>query len=310
MKEQEGEIQRGIEPFHNHELEQNHKIAVATTTFYKGWLASNIGKTDNADQLRGDLAIEAIMLAKDKGYQLVIVDGGSSGEFKDKFTEAGIKIVDQQEQGMSAGRRQTFKEASVLQGVEVICWTEPEKISMIGNLHGAAKPILEGGADIVIPTRTEESYKTYPSLQARSEKRANQLFSQVLRLCELLSADSPYLDVFFGPRIFRNSPEILQLFTRRYQLKPGSFKKASVRPDNYLNTTFFPIILALEQNLRVTSFVIDYIHPPKQTQFETGNTGFDEKRRRQKIDIVSGAIQLARLLIKNPNKLSELLLSD
>jgi hypothetical protein len=66
-------------------------------------------------------------------------------------------------------------------------------------------------------------------------------------------------------------------------------------------------MLALEKKLRVIPVPIDYVHPKIQTEYETGNTEYEHKRIGQKNDIVKGAIQLARYLINNPQKPSELL---
>lgn len=305
MTEQQGNGQK--EQAMMQERLQNGRVAIATTTFYKDWLPSNRIDPISTDQLRGDLAIEAIKLAIDKGYRLAVVDGGSSTAFKNTLGALGVRLIDQEEKGMSASRRQVFREAAVFSGVDAICWTEPEKISMVENLRRAVKPILEGRADIVIPTRTTESFKTYPEQQAKSEQKANHLISEVLRLSELLPKDNPDLDTFFGPRIFRNDPEIIQLFTRQYRLKENSRLTAIVKPDSYLNAIFFPIMLALERKLRVVSISINYHHPQGQTDFERGNTEFEIKRERQKQDIVRGTIQLARFLINAPQKPSELL---
>ena len=285
-------------------------MAIATTTFYKDWLPSHSGTSMSADQIRGDLTLEAIKVAVEKGYQLAVVDGGSSAEFRKTLSVRGVRVIDQKEKGMSASRRQVFQEAAAFPGVDAICWTEPEKISMIENLGQAVKPILEGRADIVIPTRTAESYKTYPEQQVKSEQKANHLFSNVLRVTGLFPKDSPDLDTFFGPRVFRNDPEIIQLFSRQYRLKEDSRLAAIVKPDSYLNSTFFPIMLALEKKLRVISIPIDYHHPQRQTDFERGNTEFEIKRVTQKQDIVRGVIQLARFFINNPQKPSELLVAD
>jgi hypothetical protein len=285
---------------------QNHRIAVVTTTFYKEWSVAQAGSNKNADQLRGDLAIETLRQAKEKGYQLMIVDGGSSESFKNHLKGLGVDVHNQMEGGMSASRRQTFKEAAILPGVEVICWIEPEKVSMIENINKAAKPIIEGDADIVIPARTAESFKTYPEQQVISEQKLNRLFSTILRLTGLWPKNSPDMDSSFGPRIFKNDPEILNIFTCQFKLKENSRLAQAVKPDNYSNAIFFPIMLALERKLRVVSSPVDYVHPKIQTEYETGNAEYERKRIDQKNDIVKGAIELARYLINDPQKPSEL----
>lgn len=287
------------------ELEVNHHIVVATTTFYPAWEEESL--ETNADQIRGDLAIEALKTAVGKGHQVAVVDGGSSQEFINALSGYGINVIHQEEKGMSASRRQVLHSASLRSDCQAICWTEPEKISMIQNLQNAGRLVISREADIVIPCRTKESYATYPEQQAKSEQRANHFFNLVLREINLLPENSSDLDVFFGPRILRNDPEILALFTTKYRLKDKSKLEGTVKPDNYLNATFFPIIAALKKGKKVVGVPVDYVHPTIQTAFETGNPEFENKRLSQKIDIVRGTVQFARLLIDNHQKPSELL---
>ena len=278
---------------------------VATTTFYRGWQPD--GDEQNPDQLRGNLAIEAVKTALEEGFQVVVVDGGSSEGFVDALTDLDIEVSQQKERGMSTSRRQAFNEATLKTEAKVICWTEPEKVSMVRELADAARSVLENEVDIVIPARSKSSFETYPPQQAESEQRANHYLNKVLRIADLLPDGSEDLDLFFGPRIFRNDPETLSLFTRQYRLKEDSRLKGVVKPDNYLNATFFPVMLALGQGLRVESVPVDYQHPEKQTALETGHHDFEEKRVRQRQDIIKGAVQLVRLMVNDGKKPSELI---
>lgn len=296
-------------------LDRRRKIAVATTTFYKGWSSAEDAPMTE-DQLRGNLAIRMLSTAKEMGYQLAVVDGGSSPEFIEALKKHDINISSQKEKGMSASRRQVFEEASVLNGVEVICWTEPEKILMIENLLQAAQPVLDGEADIVIPARTEEGFASYPPQQAYSEMRFRHFYNKILKLNGLIPENpedlnkpegTTGLDIAFGPRIFRNDPEIREFFMHKYKLKEGSKLTGKVKPESYSDATFFPIMLALVNKKIVKSVTVPYyIHPEEQTKFETGKKEYDKKREDQKYDIVKGAIELARLLIENPERISEL----
>jgi hypothetical protein len=237
----------------------------------------------------------------------VVVDGGSSSEFLDRLREIGVEPIEQKEGGMSASRRQVFNEASSLEGAEVICWTEPEKVDIINHLQQAATPVLEGEADIVVPARTEAGFDSLPPAQAKSEKKYNRLYNKVLRSTGLLEKSEPDLDSYFGPRIFKNDPQILNIFTRKYKLKEASRLEGIVKTESYSNTTFFPLMIALEKGLKVKSVPIEYRHPEEQTEQETGDVSFDDKRKNQGHDIVRGAIQMARYLIDNPQRPSELI---
>ena len=162
MKENiEGAAEREIDP---------KSIALVTTTFYPKW--SPEGEV-SVDKVRGDLNIEMLEEAKRKGYQTIVVDGGSSSEFIDRLQKEGVAPIHETEHSMSGSRRQAFNEGSTLEGVKVIAWTEPEKVSIARDcLPDAVQPILDGRADIVIPKRDEEAFKTYPPYQVEYEQKA------------------------------------------------------------------------------------------------------------------------------------------
>lgn len=287
------------------ELFNPRHTVVVTTTWYPGWSNHRIENIVSPDQLRGNLAIETIKLAIQNNFQIVIVDGGSSEEFLDAVQTMGVTSIPQIEKGMSASRRQEFGEAIKKQGCEIVAWIEPEKISMIPHLAEAAALIHEGKEDIVVPHRTEKSFSTYPEQQVKLESQLNKWYNVILKKLQLLSEDADF-DVAFGPRLFRNSPDVVKLFMTRYTLKKGSALEGIVRPDAYSNASFFPIMTALAFGYRVVSVPVDYHHPATQTQFETNNPEFEQKRITQRRDILRGAIQLARLLAKNSEKQSEL----
>jgi len=165
------------------------------------------------DKIRGDLALASLNEAERKGFQILVVDGGSSSAFVDHLHEGEVQCKSQEEPGMSASRRQAIQQGSSLEGVEAVAWVEPEKVSFVRDcLSVAAAPILDGSADMVIPKRDKESWNTYPSYQADHEKRANRHWNSILRKSGILPEGVEDLDVWFGPRIFKNDSEILGLF--------------------------------------------------------------------------------------------------
>ena len=289
-------------------LSEARHIVVATSLIYRTWEKERtVGTPLTEDNLRGDCALQMIHKALENGYQIAVIDGGSSKDFLSELTALGVSVSKEKERGMSASRRQALSEASEPENGKVIAWFEPEKISMVDCLWKLCLPILHGEADIVVPERTEESFGTYTLQQAKSEKRFNHFWNKVLRLAGLLKGDDPDLDVAFGPKIFRNKPEILALFLKQYSLRKGSKLESVVKPDAYSNATFFPIISALHKGFKVRSIPVNYRHPENQTEFENAHPErYERKRNTQKKDIVWGAVELVRSLINDPKKQSEL----
>ncbi|MFZ5933169.1 MAG: hypothetical protein ACOYT7_03805 [Patescibacteria group bacterium] len=282
-------------------------IAIATTTFYPDWYVGETRDPDHTDKIRGDLFIKLMEEVLQKGYQLSVVDGGSSPELIKLIKGLGVNIIEQDKKGMSASRRQAFIEAGGLNGARVICWTEPEKVSLVKDcLPQAAAPILNGEADVVVPKRDEEAFKTYPAFQVSYEKRANLLWNKLLRSKGLLSGDQE-LDVFFGPKFLANTPKVLNLFLRKFHYaKSESQLDRKVDPERWANTTFLPVVAALQEGLRVVSVTVPYRHPQIQLENERDSKEFREKREEQLRDIIVSTIHFLRLSEKSPrSKLSE-----
>ena len=277
-------------------------ITVATTTFYKNWYPGEVKDNKDAFKIRGDLFIDFAKEVQSKGFGLVVVDGGSSNEFLKEMEKMRVKIIAQEEKGMSASRRQVFEEASNLSTTKVIAWTEPEKISIVRDcLPKAAEPILRGEADIVIPKRDEEAFKTYPEYQVKFEKKANLLWNKLLRSQGLLPVDQE-LDVWFGPRFFSNKPEVTRLFQRVYGFKESGIDlHRKVDPEKWANATFLPIVAALKEKLRVVSIDVAYRHPKGQSDSEVDSEEFRQRRELQLVGIVDTTLQYLRLVSKDQN---------
>lgn len=268
-------------------------IVIATTTFYPNY------PEDDVDKVRGNLALQAIKEAREKGYQVSLVDGGSSPDFK--LAAKGIKgitVHPELERGMSASRRQAFVEASELDGAKVICWTEPEKVSIVRDcLPEAIVSILKGEADIVVPSRDDKAFRTYPDYQVEEEKGANRRWNATLRARGFLSEDSPDLDVWFGPKFFRNDPKIITLFLHRYEFRERGLKLDEIiRPELWPNATFLPIVAALHHGFRVKSVPVPYMHPKEQTEIEVNNPEFVRKRDVQRKNVIGSTIHFIRML--------------
>ena len=235
-----------IKPIMKDEI--SDKIVIATTTLYRSSLEN--------DLVRAEIAKETITNAKELGYKIIVVDGGSSAELLRDFERLGAEVCQQELSGMGNCRRQAFKLAYD-SGKEIIVWTEPEKAPFIHQIDKAVKPIIDGSADLVIPKR--KSLESYPVVQQYAELLCNTF------LRELTGRD---LDYCFGPRIWKR--EFSSYFTE-YKGEYG---------DKW-EVTLIPIIDAISAGERVASVEIDYVHPRQQTESEEKDLGMFRKRIEQ-----------------------------
>jgi hypothetical protein len=277
-------------------------IGIATTTFYPKWFPGEAGDNPISDKVRGDLALQTIHQAASQGFQVEVVDGGSSSVFLESIAAPGVIIEVEQEKGMSASRRQSFEAISAREGVAIICWTEPEKVSIVRDcVDLAVQPIIDGKADIVVPTRDKKAFSTYPEYQVEFETTSNKIWNNILRRHNLLAPGAEDLDAWIGPRLFKNDPAIVRLFTDKYRFiteKQSGIEKEA--PELWPNAIFLPIIAALKQGYRVQGVPVSYVHPSEQTNNERDSEEFREKRRRQQEVILKSTVHFVRHLEENP----------
>lgn len=276
-------------------------IAVCIITYYPKWYNGKLQSIKHTDKIRGDLALEFIQKAQKLGHQIVISDAQSSRSFKKRLAELkGVNLKFRKHPKRSPGKRQTFKIASKLKNVKVIVTTEPEKISLLNSLEALTKPILNGNADIICPKRQDTLFKkTYPAYMYQSEIEGNKIYNEYLNLYNLLSKDET-LDMFFGPKIFANKKEVLACFMRKFNLKTGKVKLPSeyFDPEEYSNTGYFPIILALKKKLKVKSVEIPFSYPAIQKQNEAADAQelFIEKRKAQRLSLILELIHFLQFI--------------
>lgn len=292
------------------EIDKSHEvlfdprsIAIVTGTFYPTWYEGEAKDPLSVDKLRGDLALESFRSAQKQNFQLMVVDGGSSDEFKIALEQNNVYFeMQKQKGGYSPARRQGIERAETLQGVKVIGQTEPEKVYVVSNcIETGSLPILKNEADIVVLKRDEESFSTYPKLQAQQEQKANKLYNDILRAHGLLKDDDLDLDFWFGQRFFANTPQLTELFKTTYQYRKDSTElDKKVNVEMYSNIQYFPIVGALHRGLRVKSVLVPYRHPQIQTRFEEGNLDFDKKRYVQRRTIITELVNFIRYLEGSP----------
>src|SRR6266404_1089533 len=268
------------------------QIAFALITYYPKWYRGNLRSISHTDKIRGDLAIEFVQKATRLKYHVVIVDGNSSKSFKrtlSAFTD--ISVIKRKGYKHAPSKRQAFKIAAKLPDIKVLIATEAEKISLIDSVQQIAKPILENTSDIVVPKREETLFKaTYPDYMYNSEIEGNRLYNQQMKLHHLLSENAESLDIFFGPRAFRNDKKILSLFMQTFSFKIANihYSKEYFDPEELSNASFYPIVLALQKKLRVQSVEIPFHYPKLQKENESigAQEQFVVKRNAQRLGLL------------------------
>ena len=158
---------------------------------------------------------------------------------------------------------------------------------------------MDGRADVVVPERDAEAWATYPKFQMEIEQEANRLWNEIMRKNGLLSPDEN-LDMWFGPKFFKNDPELVKLFMEQYQFDKRDLDLDKlVKPEMYSNALFFPVVQALADGRRVMSVPVPYRNPVAQTEFEKDSLEFRRKRDVQFKDIMTNTIHFIRMLKKN-----------
>lgn len=281
-------------------LRHPEKLCIVTTTLYPFFESTD--QTNDAAKVqtvRGKLALETFTVALQKGYKLEVCDQGSSSAFLHALQSIGVDVVRSESEGRAPRKRLLYRTAEKLPNVEAIVWIEPEKVDMLIDdcIARCVEPILKHEADVVMPRRTQASLETYPSYMIASELIANQTCNALLRKHALLTRDDS-IDHFFGPRMFANTPELLDIFCEEYGVKgdPKTAFFGLMNPDIYLNSSNFPIIRALQEGYRVQNVPIDFQYPAAQRDIEMEmSPSFETYRQKQRINIVAGMMELFRL---------------
>lgn len=277
-----------------------NSIAFAIITHYPKWYKGKLRSLSQTDKIRGDLALEFIQKASSVGFQLIIADGKSSRSFQKQLKSiSSIKLIKKLSHKRSPAKRQAFKAASKIEGVKVIVACEAEKVSILDSVPLFVKPILENKADIVVLKREDNLFKkTYPDYMYQSETEGNKLYNQQLIIHRLIKKWGE-LDMFFGPRAFINNPKILSLFLKKFHFQRNlKFLEEYFDPEEYANTLYFPILIALQKRFRVKSFEIPFSYPRLQKMNESvgAKDFFVEKRQAQRIATLLDLIYLLNYL--------------
>lgn len=281
------------------------EIAIVINTYYPKWYRGKLRSIKHIDKVRGDLAIEFFKEAKKRGYQVVVVDGKSSKTFQKEIKNIGtIIFARRRHPKRSPAKRQAIKIAAKQEGIKVIVLTEPEKVSLVTDcIPFLVKPILEGKADIVVPKRDDELFaSSYPSYMYESEFEGNKIYNEILRVQGLLSSHEDDLDMFFGPKVFRNDKKIISLFMKKYSLSSlqSSFTKEFFDVEDYSNVLYFSIVLGLKKHFRIKGITVPFVYPKIQKENEEKGERalFVEKRKNQRLSILVELLHFVNYLQK------------
>lgn len=267
-------------------------IAVASSTYYPKWYTGKLRSLKHTDKVRGDLAIEFVNKTKKSGYSMVIVDGGSTKTFLKTIKIEGVNVLRIKNTNRFTKRLKGVYKASKIEGVKAIILTEPEKVSLIEDcIPQIVTPILVNGADLVVPKRDQKLFKeTYPDYMYESEVEGNTLYNEELRAHDLLSTRHEDLDLFFGPRVFKNDKKLLNLLFRRYKSSSlkSVFSGLLFEVDDYSSGLFFPVVNALKREKKVVSVTVPFKYPRLQKENEAkGNRElFILKRKYQRLTVL------------------------
>jgi len=261
------------------------KLAIATTTLYPNYNIPN-----SSDRVRGDLALSLADRSVNNGFQLIVVDGGSTEDFIEKLTAMGVVAIPQQNGGMDESRFQAYKETARLPDADVIAWTEVEKAPLISSdLWEAAQLIHKGEVKVIVPSRSEEGFRSIPDYQQRSEKSANSILQTTLARHKIYA---PLIDWTFGPKMFHK--DLLPQFTnetsfwKKFRALLKVKKPRLAKSYGYCGPLILPVIYTLHLGLPVRSFEMrSYRHPESQTQIEIAQKEIFIRRRLEQLEDIN-----------------------
>ncbi|OGK39885.1 hypothetical protein A3F34_02305 [Candidatus Roizmanbacteria bacterium RIFCSPHIGHO2_12_FULL_44_10] len=281
-------------------------VAVCLITQYPDWYAGEARGISNIDKVRGDLALDSIRASRKKGFVTFVGFHDNSPEFNKELKQIeGIFLHRRETEKSAPSKRQLIEAASSHPEIKVICMMEPEKVSFVKDcLELCATPILESNTDIVIPKRDDALFRqTYPDYMYQSEVESIKLYNEELKAHGIIPQSHDGYDMFFGPRVFANSPTIVDIFLATYKLKIEniSFPDLYYDAEQLSNTLFFPVVLALKKGVCVDSVIVPFHYPPsqKENEIKGARAHFIEKRKAQRLGLIIELMHFATFLEKN-----------
>jgi glycosyltransferase involved in cell wall biosynthesis len=215
-------------------------VKIVTSTLYNF--------ENEVDRVRANITEKTIERACAKGYEIIIVDGGSEEQTVERFRQAGALVYVQKRLGMGNARRQAIRLA-LSKKPEVLLWIEPEKLDLIRSIEQITEPFSREDVDLVMPQR--KNLSSYPRFQQISEKLGNDFFRQITGI---------ELDIYFGPKAWRAN---VSDYFLNYKSSNGDNQDSIIIP-----------VLEMMFNGVKTKFVeIDFHCDPEQKCVEERNEG-------------------------------------
>jgi len=231
--------------------------------------------------LRFTTACRTIEAAVRAGYPILVIDDSSYPSIRENFRARGAHIYRNHGKSYGASKRQSLyhaMESARLYGTDLIVAIEPEKTDLIHHMETLVQP-FDAKADVVVMTRSEKSFATYPDFQIASEQEANRAFESVVGLP---------LDIMVGPVGIRVSTALPHF------LNPSSYLVSPHIEDTYIQ--HYGAIVAHAYGLRVVpSPPIDFIYPENQRREEEApeNDAIRMKRQWQCASLIRAYAKLA-----------------
>lgn len=195
-----------------------------------------------------------------------------------------------------------MRTASKISGVLVVGETEPEKTDVIAQAKKLALPIISGEAVVVVPDRGGAGIQNYPETQKKAEARGNLLANSMMKERGIMTAGN-YLDWWVGVRFIKNSPEVLDDYLHKKEMKGENKLFKISRPGDWSDAMFTPLVDSLRKyKEKVKSVPISYSHPLEMTEIEEKDPAFDRKRAVQLRSIVTNLAEKVRDVEDDENK--------
>ncbi|MDP3735692.1 MAG: hypothetical protein Q8R39_04720 [bacterium] len=214
------------------------EVVIATPTFYR-----------NVEDPRYRLALKTIEAAQTAQYPICVVDGSPDPKIKAEFRDRGAVVYPEVTRGLGAVKRYSFYHAvsiALSRHRTIVVHIEPEKHDMIRHIPLLVEQILLGEADVIVATRGDGSWLSYPEFQVQTEREMNAAFRQYVGID---------VDIAVGPGAFR-------IDTAGYFFVDGNYTSTGIA-DTYAQ--HYGVIAAHAHDLRIAASVpLDFIYPAEQ----------------------------------------------
>ncbi len=152
------------------------------------------------DGVRFKLACQFVENGVRNGYHVLIVDRSPEAAVAKALQARGAAVVCSKASTYPAQKREVAVWARVIattKGARFVFLSEPEKADIVDEIPTLIMPLVLGRADIVIPSRSPESWESYPDFQRQSEL----VILAVYRAVTGIDADPVFGPVAYTPQV-------------------------------------------------------------------------------------------------------------